>query len=148
MNAQELLTKMRRIEVELHKADATIDARIAQVRAPVQKVIDEMLAELQPQIDAMELERLAARKSVIDKAGASPEELEQIARKAVLAEGHTISGELVDGMRIECRWSKGTISWDDKMLQGYATAGHPEIMGFRKTGEPKTSIYRVGENGK
>ena len=48
-------------------------------------------------------------------------------------------GETVKGDHLQAVWSKGRASWDDKALMGY-TKAHPELLEFRKQGEPSVSI--------
>jgi hypothetical protein len=61
-------------------------------------------------------------------------ELEKEIKEDVLTKGETVKG---DG--IMAVWNKGRESWDGKSLSGYAAA-HPEILAFRKIGEPSVSI--------
>lgn len=39
-------------------------------------------------------------------------------------------------------WNQGRVSWDNKGLTSYAES-HPEVLGFRKEGEPSVTIRRV-----
>lgn len=55
----------------------------------------------------------------------------------VLAHGATVKGKYLQAI-----FTKGRITWDNKALDGYATA-HPEIAQFRKEGEPSVSIRNV-----
>jgi len=64
-------------------------------------------------------------------------ELEAAVKAQVLAHGETIKGA-----RLQACWTKGRVSWDTKMLDGYAAA-HPEIARFRKEGDPSVSIRMV-----
>jgi len=48
----------------------------------------------------------------------------------------------VKSERMIAVWSKGRTSWDDRALQGYATA-HPELLSFRKQGAPSVTIKAV-----
>jgi hypothetical protein len=51
-------------------------------------------------------------------------------------------GASIKGSRLHAVWMKGRVSWDTRALDGYA-AGHPEIAGFRKEGQPTISIRPV-----
>lgn len=51
-------------------------------------------------------------------------------------------GEAAKGAFLQAVFIKGRVSWDTKGLDGYAVA-HPEILVFKKTGEPSVSIKRV-----
>lgn len=55
----------------------------------------------------------------------------------VLQVGATVKSE-----RLQAVYSNGRVSWDTKALDGYA-AGHPELLQFRKEGEPSISIRAV-----
>jgi len=48
-------------------------------------------------------------------------------------------GESAKGSRLHAVYAKGRVTWDGKLLQGYAAA-HPEIEAFKKIGEPSVSI--------
>jgi len=52
------------------------------------------------------------------------------------------SGKTVKGARLQAVYTKGRISWDTKALEGYAVA-YPEILPFRKEGEPSVSIRAI-----
>ena len=54
-------------------------------------------------------------------------------------------GESVKGQHFQAVWSRGRVAWDDKGLSGYAKA-HPELLEFRKQGEPSVSIRRVASS--
>ena len=60
--------------------------------------------------------------------------LEDAVKAAVLA-----NGESVKGADLHAIFAKGRITWDSGKLEGYA-AVHPEIIPFRKVGEPTVSI--------
>ena len=51
-------------------------------------------------------------------------------------------GESVKATHLHAVFAKGRISWDPKSLDGYAV-GHPEILNFRKEGDPSVSIRKV-----
>ena len=48
-------------------------------------------------------------------------------------------GETVKATGIMAVWNKGRETWDGKSLTGYAAA-HPEILAFKKVGEPTVTI--------
>lgn len=63
--------------------------------------------------------------------------LESEVRQDVLFVGVTVkSGSLM------AVWNKGRVSWDSKLLDGYAVA-HPEILAARKEGDPSVTIRTV-----
>jgi hypothetical protein len=51
-------------------------------------------------------------------------------------------GETVRAAGIQAVWNKGRQSWDSKGLAGFSDA-HPEILQFRKEGEPTVTIRRA-----
>ncbi len=65
-------------------------------------------------------------------------ELEQDVRNAALSLGGSIKGN-----KMQAVWAKGRVSWDSKGLEGVAVV-MPEILKFRKVGEPSVSIRPVG----
>jgi len=48
-------------------------------------------------------------------------------------------GATVDGTFLKAVFNKGRTSWDNKALDGYSKA-HPEILEYRKQGDPYVSI--------
>jgi len=50
--------------------------------------------------------------------------------------------ESVKGASLHAVYSKGRVSWNDDALKGFA-AVHPEILPFRKEGEPSVAIKSV-----
>jgi len=54
------------------------------------------------------------------------------------------AGESVKGVGIHAVYMKGRVSWDGKSLDGYAAA-HPEILTFRKVGDPSVSFITIAE---
>jgi len=53
-----------------------------------------------------------------------------------------VHGESVKGEHMMVSFNKGRASWDGKGLDGYAVA-HPEILQFKKIGNPYGSIKNV-----
>lgn len=99
-----------------------------------QELIDQVLSpEIKARLEEIEAEfagRLEAVQANID-------ELEAEIRQDVLHHGSSVRSEF---LRVE--WHKGRVSWDTHSLDGYARA-HPEIVAFRKQGEPFVSIKKV-----
>ena len=54
------------------------------------------------------------------------------------------AGSSVKGAYLHAVWSKGRVSWDTKALDGY-TVAHPEILPFRKEGNPTVNIRRINK---
>ena len=60
--------------------------------------------------------------------------LESEIKSDVLALGESVKGDYLMAV-----YTKGRVSWDTKLLDGYATA-HPEILQFKQIGNPSVSI--------
>lgn len=58
-------------------------------------------------------------------------------KAAVIAEGESVKGEFLHAV-----YSKPRVTWDGKLLEGYAVA-HPEINTARKIGLPSVSIRGI-----
>ena len=96
---------------------------------------------LPPEIKAR-LEDIEAEFSEKDKAaGANIEALEESIKSATLAHG-----ESVRGAGFQAVWNKGRQTWDSKGLSAYADS-HPEVLQFRKEGEPSVTIRKVTAKG-
>lgn len=67
------------------------------------------------------------------------ERLTQEVKDEVISAKQTVKGSVLMAVL-----SKGRVSWDDKMLMGYA-ASHPEILPFREEGSPSVSIRKVSK---
>ena len=55
--------------------------------------------------------------------------------------------EDLKGSLLHAIYAAGRASWDTKALEGYAVA-HPEILQFKKVGEPSVSIREMKETKK
>lgn len=62
--------------------------------------------------------------------------------EAQIKEQVIIAGQTVKGSLHQFVFSKPRVSWDTKLLDGYAMA-HPEILHFRKEGNPSVSVRGV-----
>jgi hypothetical protein len=51
-------------------------------------------------------------------------------------------GASVKGAHVQAVFTRGRVSWDTRGLDGYARA-HPEVLSFRKEGEPSISLRVV-----
>ena len=115
------------------------------------------LAEFQAEVDALNLEKQALIDTILTpEIKAQVEAIEaEFAGKAEAAQGNIAElteavkrcviaqGESVKGAHLQAVYAKGRESWDGKALSGYAAA-HPEVLAFRKVGEPSVSIRKVG----
>lgn len=98
-----------------------------------QALVDQVLTpEIKKRLDEIDAEMTAKAEAVEANIGA----LEAEIKADVLAHGESVKGESVQAV-----WSKGRVTWDSKGLTAYSE-GHPEILGFQKTGEPSVSLRR------
>ena len=81
-------------------------------------------------LDALDTEY----KNVLDEIALDLAAAEENLKQEVLFTGQSIKGEWQHAIFI-----KGRESWDGKALSGFSAA-HPEILAFRKVGEPSVSI--------
>jgi phage host-nuclease inhibitor protein Gam len=114
------------------------------------------LAEYQAQRDVMMLDKQEMVDSVLtpeikakiadieaefsDKAAGVTENISKMeaeVKQAVLDNGSSVKGNALQAV-----FTKGRVSWDTKSLDGYVVA-HPELLPFRKEGEPSVSIRKV-----
>lgn|SRR5574343_200119 len=114
------------------------------------------LFEYQCQLDALELERQAARESILTpelkqklneidlefsgKSAGAQENITEITEQIksfVIEQGKTIKSQ-----KLMAVYAKGRVSWDTKGVEGFALA-HPELLAYRKEGEPSVSIRKV-----
>ena len=113
---------------------ADLQAQADVVRMKFNELRDQIMTpEIKAQlaeVDAEEATTLEAVKSGIDTLTAE-------VKSDVLKSSVTVKGKYLQAV-----WAKGRVSWDTKALDGYA-AGHPEIVQFRKEGEPSVSIRNV-----
>lgn len=95
-----------------------------------QGAIEEVLAPVREKLDEVEndygvfLEDLAG----------TIERQEERLKSWVLLHGATVKSG-----RLTAVYRPGRVTWDTKALDGYAAA-HPELLPFRKTGQPSASI--------
>lgn len=116
----------------------------------------EKLFECQCQVDALELERQAARDAILTPelkqkvneidiefsgkaqgAQANIAELTEQIKADVLASAKSVKTE-----HLQAVFAKGRVSWDTRGVEGFALA-HPELMAYRKEGEPSVGIRKV-----
>jgi hypothetical protein len=90
----------------------------------------EILKKIQDELDALDDEF----KPLLNVSEQRIEELEEEIRQEVLKHGATVKGA-----RVQAIYFKGRVSWDTHSLDRYAAA-HPEVMQFRKQGEPSIQL--------
>lgn len=99
-----------------------------------QELIDEILtAEIKARLDDIEAE-FAPRVAAVEENIAA---LEDEIKTAVLENGATVRGAFLRAV-----WYRGRVSWDTKGMEEFALS-HPEVMRYRKQGQPYVSITRV-----
>jgi hypothetical protein len=100
-----------------------------------QALMDEILGpELRARLAEVEAEFAQKREAVDGNIAA----LEAEIKADVLAHGETVRGA-----RFQAVWNKGRESWDSKGLSAYAES-NPDVLQFRKQGDPSVTIRRVG----
>ena len=96
----------------------------------------EILKQIQPELDALEAEY----KPVLERAETNFAALENEIKTDVLLHGESVSG----GMYRAC-YTQGRVSWDNDGMAKYA-ASHPDVLQFRKQGQPGVSLRVVNKN--
>lgn len=101
-----------------------------------QKVVDSVLTdELKQKLADIDIE-FDGKLSVMNDAIA---ELEAEIKQDVIHIGKTVPGKFLMAV-----WNKARVTWDNKGLEGFMVA-HPEIVAFRKEGEPSVTIRKNGK---
>lgn len=140
---------------EIRVALAKIDAKRAAIQAQFRAQDARWRERIASQKDAIRAEveaetkgvytALTQRKAEIEaefagKAEAVDENIKKLTddiKADIKLLGCSVKGEHYQGVYVS-----GRVTWDPKSLDGYAV-GHPEILHFRKEGEPSVSIRRI-----
>ena len=101
---------------------AQYEAKRIEIIAPVQEELDALDAEMSPVIEIC--------KNLVT-------ELEDGLKADVLKIGETVKGTYLQAV-----YTKPRVTWDGKLLEGYAVA-HPEILAAQKIGSPSVSFREV-----
>jgi hypothetical protein len=96
----------------------------------------EILKQIQPELDALDAEY----KPVLEAAEENIAALENEIKTDVLVYGESVSG----GMHRAC-YVQGRVSWDNDGMARYA-ASHPDVLQFRKQGQPSVSLRVVNKD--
>ena len=96
----------------------------------------EILKQIQPELDALDAEY----KPVLESAEENIATLENEIKTDVLLYGESVSG----GMYRAC-YVQGRVSWDNDGMARYA-ASHPDVLQFRKQGQPSVSLRVVNKD--
>ena len=108
---------------EIQSAADALQADYEQKRAAI-------LATVQEQLDALEAEYTPKLSAAVENANT----ITQAIKAAVIEQGASVKGAYLQAV-----YTKGRVSWDSKALEGFSAA-HPEILTFRKVGEPSVSV--------
>ena len=119
---ENLLDKLYEINAAADAVRLDYEAKRAAILATVQNELDALSAEYQPKLDA---------------AGQNAATITEAIKAAVIEQGATVKGDYLMAV-----YSKPRVTWDSKLLDGYAVA-HPEINAARKIGEPSVSIRGI-----
>lgn len=120
--------------VESLNALAAKQERLHQILAEKEQALEKILAPVKAEMEAVEALYAA------DILGLSAEisGTEFGIKDAVIDLQESVKGD-----RLHAVYAKGRVSWDNAKLEGYAVAGHPEIMDFRSEGKPSVSMRTV-----
>jgi hypothetical protein len=94
----------------------------------------EVLKKVQAELDALEAEY----QPVLDAAQENASSLEAEVKNDVLLSGQSVATDLLQAIYV-----KGRVSWDNEGIHRYART-HPEVLKFRKEGQPSVSLRIVG----
>lgn len=109
------------------------------IKSEMEKVISSLIPEeIQKEIDAVRLEFLGA----LERAEANVSDLQAEIKVDILNLGESVKGDYISALFV-----KGRSSWDGKRLDGYAIA-YPEVLQFKKVGEPSVTIRFDGLKSK
>ncbi len=125
---QGIVEKLNRLE-EFHAQREALSTQ-------KQALIDGVLT---PEVRARMAEIEAEFGQKAEALGANIESLETEIKAETLAHGETVKSG-----RFQAVWNKGRDTWDGKGLGAYAAA-HPEVLAFRRQGEPSVTIRRLGK---
>jgi len=125
----QVVSKLNRL-ADLHAAvDLTrmdYEAKRAEVLKKVQAELDTLEAEYQP---------------VLDAAQENASALEAEIKNDVLLGGESVVTDVFQALYV-----KGRVSWDNEGISNYARS-HPEVLKFRKEGQPSVSLRMAGKGG-
>jgi hypothetical protein len=97
------------------------------------ELVDQILApEIKARLEEIEAE-FAGRLEVVDENIAA---LEDEIKAEVVKHGATVNGTFLRAV-----WNRGRVTWNTKAMDSYALS-HPEILSYRKQGEPYVSIMK------
>lgn len=95
----------------------------------------EILKQIQSQLDALDSEYMP----LLESAEENISTLENEIKTDVLLHGESVTGGMY-----RATFTKGRVSWDSEGIEKYATS-HPEVMRFRKQGQPIVTLRVVNK---
>ena len=122
INPQDILVKL--------EALAEVRAAVEVTRLDYEARREEILKTVKAELDALAAEYEPLLTSANERAA----ELEAEVKHEVAEHGASLKGS-----RLHAVYSRGRIAWDTQGLEGYAAA-HPEVLTFRKEGQPSVSL--------
>lgn len=121
------------VQIKLNEL-ADLRSSLDTVALEKQAMIDSILTpEIKAKIAKIETEFAGKGEIATGKASVLEGEIKELVKTA----SQTVKGDFLMAV-----FAKGRVSWDPKSLDGYAV-GHPEILNFRKEGDPYVSIRRI-----
>jgi hypothetical protein len=121
----EKLERLSNLRGAAEVARLNYEAKRAEILKQIQAELDALDSEYEPVLDAAE-ENIAA--------------LENEIKTDVLLYGESISGGMY-----RASYTQGRISWDNEGMTKYA-ASHPDVLQFRKQGQPAVSLRVVNKD--
>lgn len=94
---------------------------------------EEILRAVQAELEALQAEY----EPLLESAQARAAALEAEVKEAVLAFGASVKGSAYQAVYV-----RGRVTWDNQKLDRYAQA-HPEILAYRREGDPSVSLRTV-----
>ncbi len=125
ITAHDIIAKLEEIAEVRAAADVT--------RMDYEAKREEILKAVKAELDALEAEYEPLLASANQRVAA----LETEVKRDVIEYGASVKAS-----KLHAVYARGRISWDNKGMDGYAVA-HPEILTFRKEGEPSVSLRVV-----
>lgn len=124
---EHIVDKLKRLENLKGAADVA--------RLDYESKRNEILRQIQSQLDALDSEY----KPLLESAEENISTLENEIKTDVLLHGESVTGGLY-----RATFTKGRVSWDNEGIEKYASS-HPEVMQFRKQGQPIVTLRIVSK---
>ncbi len=125
-----VVSKLKRL------ADLRAAADVARIDYEAKRT--EILKKVQAELDALDLEF----RPVLDAAEVNATDLEAEIKNDVMLRGETLRGGAYQAV-----YMKGRVSYDAHAVDDFART-HPELLQFRREGQPSVSLRTVSDSGK